>query len=130
MYLTPREHRNRLIVRLIFILSVVGILLFIGTVTYHFSENWSFKDSLYFSVISLTSRGFSNLHPTNWFSVLFSVAYLLVGVAILLYALSNLIAYFVAYYETHIEKNIKGVFNKIKTSKDKKNKWVWLKTKE
>jgi len=129
MYLTPREHRRKLITRFLFILITVAILLIIGMLVYHFTEKWSYKDSLYFAVISLTSRGFSNLHPTNWLSVLFSVVYLLVGVAILIYTLSNLIAYSAAYYETHLERNIKNICDKFKRLKEEKKKWIWLKMK-
>ena len=43
---------------------VFGTLLTIGvgSVFYHFIENWSWIDSIYFSVITLTTVGYGDLH--------------------------------------------------------------------
>ncbi|MBS3126492.1 two pore domain potassium channel family protein [Candidatus Woesearchaeota archaeon] len=77
--------------RLRFLILVVLILLLLvaGTFVYHIVEGWSYIDSLYFSAVSLATRGYGDLHPTKVSSKLFTVFYLFLGVALILYALSS-----------------------------------------
>jgi len=53
-----------------------------ATIVYHFIEGWSWVDSLYFSVVAVTTVGFGDLTPTKDISKLFTVFYLLSGIAI------------------------------------------------
>lgn len=62
--------------------SVLGVLL-IGTVVFHQLENWSLLDSLYFSVVTLATVGYGDLHPTNKISKIFVIIYIFVGVGTL-----------------------------------------------
>ena len=55
-----------------------------GTVAYSLLEGWSLLDSLYFSVISLATVGYGDLAPTTPLSKVFTVFYVLNGIAILL----------------------------------------------
>ncbi|MDN4474538.1 potassium channel family protein [Demequina sp. SYSU T00192] len=64
-------------------IGAVGLLA-VGTVVYHQLEGWSWVDSLYFSTVALTTVGFGDLTPTSDGAKLFTVAYLFVGVSILL----------------------------------------------
>jgi voltage-gated potassium channel len=63
--------------------SVLSILA-IGTVFYHNIEGWSWLNSLYFSVTTLTTVGFGDMHPTTDASKVFTIFYLIIGVGILL----------------------------------------------
>ncbi len=54
-----------------------------GTVSYHFLEDWSWVDSLYFSVVAVTTVGFGDLVPTTDAAILFTVAYVIAGIAVL-----------------------------------------------
>ena len=54
-----------------------------GTVSYHYLEDWSWVDSLYFSVVAVTTVGFGDLVPTTDAAKLFTVAYVLAGIAVL-----------------------------------------------
>lgn len=66
------------------ILSLSALLLLgAGTVGYHFLESWSWVDSLYFSVVAVTTVGFGDLSPSTDPSKLFTVGYILVGIAII-----------------------------------------------
>jgi len=68
---------------------IVLLWLAIGTVAYHyFLENWSLVESLYFSTATVTTIGYGDIHPTNNASRLFTVGYALLGVGIVLFALS------------------------------------------
>ena len=54
-----------------------------GTVVYHYLENWSWVDSLYFSSVAVTTVGFGDLTPTSDGAKLFTVAYIFAGIAII-----------------------------------------------
>ncbi|MEA2057679.1 MAG: potassium channel family protein [Actinomycetota bacterium] len=54
-----------------------------GTVVYHYLEDWSWVDSLYFSSVAVTTVGFGDLTPTSDGAKLFTVAYIFAGIAII-----------------------------------------------
>ncbi len=60
-------------------LAVVGL----GTVVYRYLEDWGWVDSLYFSVITLTSVGYGDLAPSTAGSKLFTVFYIVTGISLL-----------------------------------------------
>lgn len=64
--------------------SLVFILLVGGTIFYWRVEGWSILDSLYFSVITLTTVGYGDLAPTGAVSKVFTMVYVLFGLGILL----------------------------------------------
>lgn len=59
----------------------------LGTIAYKFLEGWSWIQSFYFSVSTLSTVGYGDLHPTTDGSRLFTAFYILSGVAIALSAL-------------------------------------------
>ena len=69
------------------------LLLAMGTVVYHFLENWSWVDSLYFSVVAVTTVGFGDLSPSTDGSKLFTVLYILLGITIVTTYLNNRFKY-------------------------------------
>jgi voltage-gated potassium channel len=60
-----------------------GGLLGSGTLFYMLVENWSFVDALYFSTIILTTIGLGDGAPDSDGAKLFTVAYALVGIGVL-----------------------------------------------
>ncbi|MCA9875670.1 MAG: two pore domain potassium channel family protein [Ardenticatenaceae bacterium] len=68
--------------RLVFYWVIVVLL--IGTMAYHWLEGWSFVDSLYFCVISLATIGYGDLTPTTPVAKVFTIVYVINGIAILL----------------------------------------------
>ncbi len=58
-------------------------LLATGTIVYRVLEDWSWVDSLYFSTVAVTTVGFGDLSPSSDASKLFTVVYILVGLAII-----------------------------------------------
>jgi voltage-gated potassium channel len=63
---------------------LVFFLLLGGTVFYSRVEGWSPLDSLYFSVITLTTVGYGDLYPTTAASKVFTVLYIFIGLGIIL----------------------------------------------
>jgi voltage-gated potassium channel len=60
------------------------IILVVGTAFYMAVEKWDPIEAFYFSVTTLTTVGFGDLHPTSDLSRLFTTAYVLVGVGFIL----------------------------------------------
>ena len=59
------------------------LLIVVGTVVYRLIEDWSWVDSLYFSVVAVTTVGFGDLTPSTDASKLFTVFYILGGISII-----------------------------------------------
>ena len=73
---------SNLRVQLVVALSaLIGVIAF-GTVVYHALEDWSWADSFYFSVCSITTVGYGDLAPTSDGTRLFTAFYVLFGVAV------------------------------------------------
>jgi ABC-type transport system involved in cytochrome c biogenesis permease subunit len=62
---------------------IVGLLLLAGTGFYWAAEGWTPIQSLYFSVITLTTVGYGDLSPTSDYSRFFTIVYLFVGLGVL-----------------------------------------------
>ncbi len=57
-------------------------LLLLGMVFYRIEEGWSWLDSLYFRVITLSTVGYGDLSPTTAASKLFTIVYIFLGISI------------------------------------------------
>ena len=66
------------------LLILVLITLSVGTVFYSKVEGWSVLDSLYFSVITLSTVGYGDLSPVTSFGEFFTIFYIIAGIGILL----------------------------------------------
>lgn len=68
--------------------ALVAVLLISGTVFYWRFEEWTVLDSLYFSVITLTTVGYGDLAPTSAPTKVFTIIYVLLGLGVLVSFLS------------------------------------------
>ncbi|MFA4946524.1 MAG: potassium channel family protein [Candidatus Micrarchaeia archaeon] len=74
-----------------------------GTVGYHYIENWSWVDALYFSSVTITTVGFGDIVPKTDVGKLFTVAYAFIGIGVALYTLAS---FGEAYVETRVETKV------------------------
>ena len=84
--------------------TLVVIVLALGTTFYHLEEGWSWLDSLYFSVITLTTVGYGDMTVQTAGGKIFTIVYLFFGIGILL-AFINAVAHH-ALIESRREKTI------------------------
>lgn len=63
---------------------LVLLMLISGTLFYRTTEGWSFADSFYFSVITLTTVGYGDLAPSTAVSKIFTVFYIFAGIGVIL----------------------------------------------
>ena len=74
---------------------VVGLLLLTGTIFYWSVEDWTPIQALYFSVVTLTTVGYGDLHPTSEYSRIFTIIYIFIGVGVLVLFLSSLAHHYI-----------------------------------
>lgn len=80
--------------RLFLVLLALLVILAIGTAWYTVVEEWTVLDSLYMTVITLTTVGYGEVEPLSQESRLFTILLILLGVGAVAYALSSLGEYF------------------------------------
>lgn len=71
--------------------TLVIVTLASGMFFYHSVEGWSWLDSLYFSVVTLTTVGYGDFAPHTVEGKIFTMVYLFVGIGILV-AFINVVA--------------------------------------
>jgi voltage-gated potassium channel len=74
--------------RIVFAIAAVATAIGFGTVGFHLIEGWSIRDSLYVSAQTVTTVGYGDLTPTSGNGRLFTTIFMLVGVGVVLYALT------------------------------------------
>src|SRR5678816_1071866 len=82
-FLLPSRARIRIV-----LLAVLGAIAF-GTVVFHLLEGWSILDSLYVTVQTVTTVGFGDITPRTGLGRIFATVFMMVGVGIVLYALTS-----------------------------------------
>jgi len=85
-FLKDKQYRDLLITSL--------IILFIGTLIYHHLEGWDYLDSLYFSVITLTTVGYGDFSPQTRGGKIFTIFYIFIGLGMILSFLHTVFDHF------------------------------------
>ena len=82
-FLLPSRARIRIV-----LLAVLGAIA-LGTVAFHLLEGWSILDSLYVTVQTVTTVGFGDVTPKTALGRAFATMFMMLGVGIVLYALTS-----------------------------------------
>jgi voltage-gated potassium channel len=91
-------------------LVAVAVVVAIGTIVFHELEGWSILDSLYVTVQTLTTVGFGDVVPGTVLGRAFATAFMLVGVGVVLYALTSTV-------QTIIQSELVGTFGRRRLSR-------------
>ena len=83
--------------QLLITLLSLGLLLTVGAVFVHFTEEWPWGDCFYWAVITCTSIGFGDFSPKHWSGRLFATFYVLVAVGCFATSLGQLSAVIMDY---------------------------------
>jgi len=96
-----------------YVLLSLCLVIIIGTLGYSAVEGWSILDSLYMTVITLTTIGFREVQPLDTAGKLFTILLVLFGIATMGYAIRTLGQFIVEgqlrryFGRKNMEKNIK-----------------------
>lgn len=71
--------------------AAVGIMVATGTIVFHLLEGWSIVDSLYVTAQTVTTVGFGDLAPRTLYGRIFASLFMMLGVGIVLYALTSMV---------------------------------------
>jgi len=74
---------------------IVLIIWLIGSLFYYEVEKFSIVDSFYFAATTLTTVGFGDLHPRTTLGKMFTVAYVFMGLGVVLFVLTQFGRYYV-----------------------------------
>ena len=75
--------------RILFAILAVTIAIGFGTIGFYLIEGWSILDSLYVAAQTVTTVGYGDLTPATRNGRIFSTAFMLVAVGVVLYALTS-----------------------------------------
>tara|TARA_B110000971_G_scaffold45555_1_gene45568 strand:+ start:235 stop:534 length:300 start_codon:yes stop_codon:yes gene_type:complete len=81
-FLRDEEYRELLVTTFFVIL--------VGSTIYHYLENWSWVDAIYFSVVTLTTVGFGDFAPKTDGGKIFTIFYIIIGIGIILSFINTL----------------------------------------
>ena len=75
---------------------VAGALILTGTLFYWRFEDWTVIQALYFSVVTLTTVGYGDLHPTSAGTQIFTIFYILTGLGVFVALLASVAQQYIA----------------------------------
>jgi len=75
--------------RIIYSFCLIALVISFGTFGYIAIEGWDFLDSLYMTIITLTTVGFKEVHDLSFNGKLFTIILIIGGVGTVLYSLST-----------------------------------------
>ncbi len=75
---------------------VTAALVLTGTIFYWRFEDWTIIEALYFSVVTLTTVGYGDLHPTTAGTEIFTIFYILTGIGVFVALLASVAQQYIA----------------------------------
>ena len=86
-------------------ISSIVIVLGLGTWLFHWLEDWTWLESLYFVVSTATTVGYGDVTPETDMGRIAAIVFMLIGTGILVTSIGFIGAYFVNRREAKIKKN-------------------------
>lgn len=77
------------------IILILLLIFLCGIFGYMIIEKWSFHESLYMTIITLTTVGFKEVKPLSYAGRYFTIFILIIGFSVILYGLGTVTAFFV-----------------------------------
>lgn len=88
---------------------VAAALVLTGTIFYWRFEDWTIIEALYFSVVTLTTVGYGDLHPTTAGTEIFTIFYILTGIGVFVALLTSIAQQYIAHKtESHSARDRKS----------------------
>ena len=81
--------------RSLLLFSLPAVVLIIGTAGFMLLEKLSFIDALYVTVVTISTVGYGDIHPTNIASKLFGIVLIIIGIGTFLTIVTNVTQVFV-----------------------------------
>ncbi len=91
------------------------LLIAFGTVLFHELEPWSWAESFYFTVATLTTVGYGDIHPTTDGTRIAAAFFILIGVGIVIAALGRIGSNYLSAQERRITTNVTKRLQKKRT---------------
>jgi len=66
------------------LLITIIVLVSVSTVVFHFTEDWNWLDSLYFSVSTITTTGYGDLYPKSEIGKIYNLFFLVISLILIL----------------------------------------------
>ncbi len=117
----PTEYR--VFTRISYSLLVIFVLLLLGAVAFRYLENLSWLDSFYFATVTLTTIGYGDITPAHDATKVFLIFYALVGVATVLFLMTNIARYYIERRERAFEmrfSSLKKIHRHVKNLSSRK----------
>lgn len=77
------QEAHRILVQFRIVAGLVVVALAIGTVFYHYVEDFSWLDSIYFCVVTLATVGYGDITPETSAGKIFTMFYILSGIGLI-----------------------------------------------
>lgn len=86
---------------LVTLLSTLFVIVFGGTVFFHYAEGWSWLDAYFFTVVTLSTVGYGNLVPATAVGKIGTTVLIFVGLGVFALTIQQVAAYTVHKREKH-----------------------------
>ena len=90
-------------VKILTLIAMVMLIIATGTVFFHHVEGWSWLDSYFFTVVTLSTVGYGELVPATPLGKIGTTVFILVGLGIFAVAIQQFGAFAVRKREEHTE---------------------------